>query len=303
MKKLVTVLFLVLSGYILQSQDYSYSSYYLINGMSINPAFAGSSEFLNISANLKQQWAGFKGAPSVQTISVDGYNQRLTSGWGVSIVNDMLGASYQQEFIANYSYKIYLEKHELTMGIDAGMSIISANYNELELDDKTDENFTTNESKFYPSAGAGVLLRNENYFIGFSIPSLINGSWAKKYNPEVISRQRSYQLYAGYFYQFDEGRAIKPNLFVRLNEYNSVNIAANAIYYFNDKVGAGLTYYALNSISLLLDVNIIDNLKVLYSVDIATSEIIQYQLGSHELTLRYVFNNSDNYKVVNPRYF
>lgn len=271
--------------------------------MSINPAFAGSSEFINISANIKQQWAGFKGAPSIQTVSIDGYNQRLSSGWGATIVNDMLAVTYQQEISGSYSYKIYLEKHEFSMGINAGVSILSANYSELNLDDNSDDSFSINRSRLYPTAGAGALLRNENYFIGFSIPALINGSWAKNKKPEVLKRQRAYQLYAGYLYRFDDTKAIKPNIFMRFNENNSLNIAANAVYYFNDRIGAGLTYYILNSISLMTDINILENLKLLYSFELSTSRIIKYQLGSHELTVRYVFNNGGNYKVVNPRYF
>lgn len=303
MKRIITTLLLLSFIPFVYSQDYSYSSYYLVNGMSSNPAFAGTNEFINVSANWRQQWTGFKGAPSIQTISVDGYNQRLSSGWGATLVNDMLGVTKEQEFTANYAYKIYLDKHQISFGINAGFSMIRSNFNELILDDNTDENFVLEDKHIYPTAGAGALLRNEKYFIGFSVPSLINGSWVKTKKPETLERQRSYQVFAGYLHTLENGKAIKPNLYVRLNENNAVDIAFNGMYYFNEKIGAGATYYLLNSVSFLTDINITENLKMLYSFELATSKMIKYQLGSHEMTVRYIFNNNSNYKVVNPRYF
>ena len=43
---------------------------YMYNTIAINPAYAGSRETLTIVGLHRNQWAGFPGAPTTQTLSI-----------------------------------------------------------------------------------------------------------------------------------------------------------------------------------------------------------------------------------------
>lgn len=302
-KTIVAILGFFVCFQFVYGQEQSYSSYYLTNGTSINPAFAGVSKFPVVSLNVRQQWVGFKGAPSTQTISYENYSQQLSSGYGVVIVNDILGASRQQELNANYSYKLFLDKVEILFGINAGMAFLGQNYSEIKLDNSYDAEFVRKDSRLYPNVGSGFLVRTQNSFFGFSVPSLVNGS--RLYNNKIglPIRQRAYHMYASHSHKYAEGKFVRPNVYVRLNENNSVDASFNVMNYFNKEIGAGVSYHTLKSIAFLVDYKVIDNLNVLYACEISTGKISCYQFGSHELTVKYMFDKGTRYKVVNPRYF
>jgi len=80
MKKFLYILlfFSILSGKIYAQYSPTYSQY-LLNGMAINPAFAGSREVLSTCILYRNQWLGFDGAPITMKFSTYTTLRELTS--------------------------------------------------------------------------------------------------------------------------------------------------------------------------------------------------------------------------------
>ena len=107
MKK-VSFVFLFLS-LILQpvlSQQDPLSSHYMFNTLTYNPGVAGTSGMICASALNRQQWVGFKGAPSttVFNISAPVSPFGIKSGIGLLIESDNIGFDKDINLSAAYSY-------------------------------------------------------------------------------------------------------------------------------------------------------------------------------------------------------
>src|SRR5450759_5669484 len=79
---------------------------YLLNGLAINPAYAGSQEALNVGMYVRNQWVGFEGAPKNFTFSLHSPMRDKRIGLGVIVMNDKIGSRTETGFIANYAYRI-----------------------------------------------------------------------------------------------------------------------------------------------------------------------------------------------------
>jgi len=64
----IFVLLITISSYSF-AQQLTYNSQYMMNQFLINPAAAGTKNFMPISTSFRQQWAGFNDAPRTQMIS------------------------------------------------------------------------------------------------------------------------------------------------------------------------------------------------------------------------------------------
>jgi type IX secretion system PorP/SprF family membrane protein len=79
-----------------------------------------------------------------------------------------------------------------------------------------------------------------------------------------------------------------------------VDVSGNFL--FNDKFMAGLAYRWSASFSAMVGFQITDGLYIGYAYDKETTNLDNYNSGSHEIFLRYeLFNNIA--KITTPRFF
>ena len=86
-------------------QDPHYTQY-MLNTMSVNPAYVGSKGHTVLTALGRTQWVGFEGAPDTQTLSYDTSLGLNRVGLGINLVNDKLGPSHELYLDGNVSYTI-----------------------------------------------------------------------------------------------------------------------------------------------------------------------------------------------------
>src|SRR6478736_4579598 len=123
MKKYLFLLVLNLGiGSAIAQQDPQYSQY-LFNGVVINPAYAGSREYVNINALYRKQWVSVNGSPTSQLISVDAPAYNNSVGLGFYAYNDQLGAQFRKGAFAVFAYRIKVsQKGRLSLGTSVGAS-------------------------------------------------------------------------------------------------------------------------------------------------------------------------------------
>jgi len=68
---IVASVVLMLCSVVSWAQQDAQFSQYMFSGMYLNPAYAGFKELLTVNTFYRQQLAGFDGAPSTVTLSVD----------------------------------------------------------------------------------------------------------------------------------------------------------------------------------------------------------------------------------------
>jgi len=302
MRKIV-LLFIFITSIcsIVKSQDYIYYTQYLFNSLSINPAYAGSQDFINVTGDVRKQWTGIKGAPFTQTLSAHSPIMNDMCGIGLTIQNDKIGVTSQQEISLSYSYKIRFTNQVLSLGLKGGVNTMNSRFDKLNLDDVSDVEFLNNEKTVLPIFGFGAYLKGDNYFVGFSLPQLykfFSASSNKYFNLQKLSF-----VSAGYLFQLNKNLKIKPSTLIKVNFGSVSEMDFTSTFYYKEKFIFGASYKTLNSASLFFEIEFQPRYFLGYSYDVSTTSLFHQQYGSHEVSLNIFIDKKGRTKVMNPRYF
>ena len=167
--KKIIIYAMFLATTMVSAQQLPQFTQYVYNTMSVNPAYAGSRETLNVTALHRNQWVGIDGNPTTSTFSAHSPVKFSRIGLGLTYINDQLGGENTNYVYGNFSYTVPLsQKVNMAFGLSAGATSYS-----LENPDPTDPFFNDGFSKWNPNIGAGVYVSSRMWYIGFSSPQII----------------------------------------------------------------------------------------------------------------------------------
>ena len=305
MKRIIKSLILLLITLSLAGQLAPVTSQYVLNPLSINPAYAGNRGALNIAAFYRRQWAGIPGAPETMTLAADAPFLDSKLGLGFIITNDKIGVTKETHFLTNYSYKINMNKGSLSLGLGAGLITTNTSWSDLVVLDPGDENFLTNSRVFVvPDFTFGAYYSNQNYFAGLSIPKLLGYKFnydKNKYTLLVKPGNYNYLLNAGYVYTLNQKIKLFPSTLITISPGEKLLVDLNAYVSLNDRIWAGASYRNGRSLGLLCQFAVNNQFRIAYTYDFDFGKLGQYSNGTHEIMLRYEFHYK--VKVVNPLNF
>jgi len=305
MKRIIKSLILLLIPLSLAGQLTPVTSQYVLNPLSINPAYAGNRGALNIAAFYRRQWAGIPGAPETMTLAADAPFLDSKLGLGFSITNDKIGVTKETHFLTNYSYKINMDKGSLSLGLGAGLITTNTAWSDLVVLDPGDENYLTNSRVFVvPDFTFGAYYLNQNYFAGLSIPKLLGYKFnydKNKYTLMVNPGKYNYLLNAGYVYTLNQKIKLFPSTLITISPGEKLLFDLNAYVSLNDRIWAGVSYRNGRSLGALCQFAINNQFRVAYTYDFDFGKLGQYSNGSHEIMIRYEFHYKVN--AVSPLNF
>jgi type IX secretion system PorP/SprF family membrane protein len=283
------------------------ASQYMFNGLFINPAYAGSHQFYNITSLYRKQWVNFDGAPSTQILSVDGPLKNRNVGLGLLLSNDKIGVSKQTDFYGNYAYHINMGGGlKLSMGLRAGGSYYRAKLTDLTVWDENDEVFAKDiNGEFLPNFGSGLYLYSSKLFLGLSVPHILNYKprttfYINKTDaPQLV---RHYYLTGGYVFDQNENVIFKPSVLVKYVNNAPIQADFNLNVLFNKFLWVGASYRTTDSFVGILEVQANKKLRIGYAYDYPFNNLKKYTNGSHEIMIAYDFGYNI-LKIKTPRYF
>lgn len=305
MKRIIKSLILLLIPLSLAGQLTPVTSQYVLNPLSINPAYAGNRGALNIAAFYRRQWAGIPGAPETMTLAADAPFLDSKLGLGFSITNDKIGVTKETHFLTNYSYKINMDKGSLSLGLGAGLITTNTAWSDLVVLDPGDENYLTNSRVFVvPDFTFGAYYLNQNYFAGLSIPKLLGYKFnydKNRYTLMVNPGKYNYLLNAGYVYTLNQKIKLFPSTLITISPGEKLLFDLNAYVSLNDRIWAGVSYRNGRSLGALCQFAINNQFRVAYTYDFDFGKLGHYSNGSHEIMIRYEFHYKVN--AVSPLNF
>lgn len=283
-------------------QDAQYTQY-MYNTINVNPAYAGSRGALSFFALHRTQWVGLDGAPITNTLSVNTPFNNSKLGLGVSIVNDEIGPSTTNSISADLSYTIPVsETYKLSFGVKGTANLFSIDVNKLNPGDQTDPQFQNFNNEFSPNIGAGLYLHSHKAYLGFSIPNFIETDAYNDNDVAIYKEKINYYLIGGYVFDLNPSIKFKPTFMTKLVEGSPLQVDLSGNFLFSEKFVVGLAYRWSASVSAMVGFQVSDAFYVGYSYDFETTELDNYNSGSHEIFLRYeVFKK--NSKITTPRFF
>lgn len=309
MKKiLISFTFLLVISGIAAGQADPINNQYVLNPISINPAFAGGRGALNLFTFYGKQWVGIDGSPSTIAISADAPFADQKIGLGLMIVSDKIGVSRENQFTTSYAYRLQTGDGILSFGLGAGLTLTKTAFSDLIVLDPGDEVYLADTRTFVvPNFSFGTHYSINNYFIGFSIPRLLNYSFDFAKNKYALDNQvSSYSYLVNTGYIFDAGNYVKifPSVLLRYNSIPSPSkfqFDINTHFCILDRFWLGGSYRNRRNFAAMFQFAPTEQLRIAYSYNFETTQLGKYSNGSHEVMLRYVFQ----YKVeaVNPLSF
>lgn len=299
---------LLVSGAIKAQQDAQFTQY-MYNTINVNPAYAGSRQSMSIFALHRSQWVGLDGAPVTNTASINTPINNSRVGLGVSVINDKIGPSDENNLAVDFSYNIDTsDKFKLAFGIKASANLLNVNFNKLNQYDANDYSFENNiDNKFSPNIGVGFYWYSDRAYIGLSAPNLLETKHFDKYagtgaNSYIARERINYYLTAGHVFDLDYNLKFKPAMLVKLVQGAPLQVDVSANFLINEKFTIGAAYRWSAALSALVGFQISDSLFIGYGYDLETTRLANYNSGSHEVFLRYEIFKSFN-RMVSPRFF
>jgi type IX secretion system PorP/SprF family membrane protein len=305
--KIIGLITLLLSIASYGQQDAQYTQY-MYNTTVVNPAYAGSRQAMSIFALHRTQWVGIEGAPVTNSFSINTPISESKVGLGLSFVNDQIGPSDENNIAIDFSYTIPAsEKYKMSFGIKASANLLNVDFTKLDQypgDPIFEENI---DNKFSPNIGVGFYLHSDKGYLGLSAPNLIetehfDGSATSSSTSHIATEKINYYLIAGYVFDMSPSLKFKPSLQTKYVQGAPLQVDLSANFMIEEKFVAGLAYRWSAAMSAMVGFQVSDSFFVGYAYDFDTTDLADYNSGSHEIFLRYeLFNKFD--KIISPRFF
>jgi type IX secretion system PorP/SprF family membrane protein len=282
-------------------QDAQFSQY-MYNTINVNPAYAGSRGALSIFALHRTQWVGLDGAPVTNAVSVNTPLNESKLGLGVSVINDRIGPTHENTISADLSYTIPTsETYKLSFGIKATANLFDLDVTRLNPvnDDPSLHDFN---NKFSPNFGAGVYYHSDKAYIGLSVPNFIETNRYDDNEVAIFKEKINYYLIAGYVFDLNNYIKFKPALLTKMVEGAPLQVDVSGNFMLNEKFVLGVAYRWSAALSAMAGFQVSDALYIGYGYDLETTNLDNYNSGSHEIFLRYELFNK-NKKMTSPRFF
>ena len=301
MKTRILLFVLMFTAVVSHAQQDAQFTQYMYNTINVNPAYAGSRGALSIFALHRTQWVGLDGAPVTNAVSINTPLNGSNLGLGVSVINDRIGPTDENTISADLSYTIPTsESFKLSFGIKGTANLFDLNTNELKPLD-TDPSLQ-NYSKFSPNIGAGLYLHSDKAYLGLSIPNFIQTNRYDDNDVRIFKEKINTYLIAGYVFDLNQDIKFKPALITKMVEGAPLQIDISGNVMFSEKFVVGVAYRWSAALSGMVGFQVSDGLYIGYGYDKETTNLKNYNSGSHEIFLRYEIFKKIN-KITTPRFF
>jgi type IX secretion system PorP/SprF family membrane protein len=264
-------------------QDPIYSQY-MVNPLLLNPAYSGYTNNLNAMVSYRRQWGGWDGAP--QTLNASGHVALVEDKMaaGMIIASDRLGAQRITEWTGTYAYRLPVnDNSRISFGLQGGIINYRTDNSKLNVLDNNDPLFLGTQSETRPTVGAGLILHSDRYFVGLSVPRMLNSSVAISGISQTLHKRHIY-LQASYMFILSDDISFKPSMLLRYVAGSPVSADVNASWVYRQNYQAGIFTRNLNTIGFLCQALLRDSLRFGYVFEIPTSKSVGPQFTTHEIS-------------------
>jgi len=248
-----------------------------------------------VTALYRTQWVGIEGAPDTQTLSIDSPIGKNV-GLGISLVNDEIGPSDELFFDVNVSYTVRLNnKSQLSFGLKGGGTLLN-----VDLSGVSDVPSINN--KFLPVIGAGLYWHSDTSYLGLAVPNFIENEQYDDNQGSIGVERLHYFLIGGKVFDLSSSIKLKPAFLTKFVVGAPIIVDLSANFLFEEVFRLGVAYRWDDSVSGLIGFHIGQKLMIGYAYDLTTTELRNYNSGSHEIMLRFEMKSKEK-QLKSPRFF
>jgi type IX secretion system PorP/SprF family membrane protein len=293
MRKLIIVFFFSLFSSLLFGQQLPQYSLYMLNEVIVNPAALSKENNNKIILMLTDQWSGFEGAPTTQSISYNHLNHKKFKA-GVNVMNDVTGPISIINGTLSGSYSIPLQgKDRFAFGVSASIMQYKFDNSDitLENDGLVDPAISTGiDNATGNSFAVGIFYYHPDYYFGLSAPNIIGSSLDISDNKNDNSLEGHYYLNGGVNINLKDNNKIIPSLMIKKQGALPMQFDLNVRGVYHDFLWTGVSLRTGDAIVALFGINYGQSVFG-YSYDITTSTINIPSAGTHGLVYSYKFKS------------
>ncbi|MFO7617858.1 MAG: type IX secretion system membrane protein PorP/SprF [Bacteroidales bacterium] len=302
-------LFLLVVPVALRSQVHPLADHYRLNLFLMNPAIAGTERYAPLHLSTRQQWMGWRGAPTAQAVTLHsrlvskklfynprgfrnkGANSFGRVGVGGGFFNYSYGIVSQTGIHLDYAYHVEVGDGRLSLGLAPLFFQYRLNKSGLIFPDPTlvDPGLTGgSEVAHIIDFNAGVHYYSDRLYAGISGIQMINSlivnqktiiedHFSPLDNPDLT---RSAYAYAGGFIEVGEDIRIEPMVLLKYNTYSGLRADINASFHYRQRFMAGGGYRWQEGMEVFTGIQL-DNLSIRYLFQVPVGTAIPNQFTSH----------------------
>jgi type IX secretion system PorP/SprF family membrane protein len=298
-----------LSGMFAYSQQQGQYSQYMMNYFLINPAVAGTEDYIDVRAGYRMQWTGLSGAPRnyyvSATMPLNKVHNKMSRGKfsnphhsiGAIVSGQTLGILTHNTAYLSYAYHLPLSsKAMLSMGAVGGINQFTADPNKADWGDNVYDPSITGVKKINFDLGVGVWFYTKKIFMGLSSMQIPQSKidFSNQINTHGIL-DRHFYLTGGYKFKINEDLMFIPSLLFK-GTAQAYQVDVNGKLRYRNRFWAGASYRRTDAVAVLGGLSIPlthvrpnqksgNNmmLEIGYSYDLTTSRLNQFSYGTHEI--------------------
>ena len=293
MKKLIilALLSIGLFDHSAWSQQMWRRTQFALNPFLVNPAIAGTENQIPFFISYRNQWTGFKGAPT--TMLASGHMQGPSnSGFGAILQHDDSGGAISRTGVdAVGAYHFELNNSDaISFGLGISANQFKIDNSKLVVVDESDIalNNMQAETSINIDANFGMVMYGSNYYFGFSTPNLLQTNLKVGVLDEKENRNRRHYHFVGsYTYDINEMFDIQPSGLIKMTNSTPIQMDMNVRVGFKKMAWSSVTYRPKDAVAFGLG-GFYQNVLLGYSIDLTTSPAKVMSPYTHEVIVGYV---------------
>ncbi len=304
-KKVILGTLMILGTLLSKGQQDPMYTQYIFNLQTVNPAYVGYWQKIGITLLNRDQWVGFDGHPSTQTLSFQTPLESQNVGLGFNVVLDKSGLEKRLLLNLDYSYRVFLSANtSLRFGIKGGITSYSNNLSEYTQYKPSDPLFQgTIDNKIMPNFGLGLFLSSPTYFLSLSIPKVMQSKYQSNINNfSSVSEVRHLFFAGGMLFDIAKNVKFKPGFMAKIVKGTPFQYDLSGNFLLAEKFWIGGMYRSGDSFGVIAQWVIDRKLRLGYAYDFNTSGLQNFQNGIHEVMISFEFVYAKR-RLISPRYF
>ncbi|HEU4718610.1 MAG TPA: type IX secretion system membrane protein PorP/SprF [Bacteroidia bacterium] len=278
------------------AQQLPHYSQYMLNDYVMNPAIGGKNNYFIGMSDNRYQWGGITDAPRTYVMSVHGPLKYDHMGMGGQLFTDIVGPTRRTGFYLSYAYHAPLTEHlKLSFGISAGILQFMVDGQKIHLHDPGDNVLTNSlQSVLTPDFGAGFYLYSERFWVGASCLQIQQNKLKFfDYMSNTTSvMTRHYYGMLGYRQPIGNDFVLEPSALLKYVSPAPFQFDVGMRLIYKEKVWLGGSYRNLDAIAAYMGFVVRENILIGYSYDYTTTNLGNYNNGTHEVLIGIKFNKN-----------
>lgn len=292
LKYITTSTFVLLTMYFFAQQQGLYTNF-LANALHYSPASVGSTNYHEVNFFHRNQWVGFKDAPTNFYFNLHGsYKNKAKHGYGIQLLSEQSGLMAKTGVYVNYGYQLKLnDTWKLGFGLRPGFVQYRIKLYDAVIADEGDPLFTGNTySGNAFDVNGGLRLYSQKFELSATIEHLLGkGLRFSSYNQNL---QFHYTLMSSYKLAFKKNWEFRPAVLIKYTSPVPLQLAVLAQLSFKDKYFGGVNFRTNDALGIYLGMRIKNRLSITYGYDYSYTSIRKYSAGSHEIGLSFILTKN-----------